>query len=68
MVFDSTVEQILKDEPFRGLLGQKDEFEMLNTIYFLRLHTILHDAFGKAYTKLPNCLKKVTFFFFCQIV
>ena len=44
-----SVDQILKDEPYIGLLGQKDEFEVFHTISFLRLHAILHDAFGRVY-------------------
>ena len=72
--YNKSVEQILKDEPYIGLLGQKDEFEMFHTISFLRLHAILHDAFGRVYTKYgfdrgycyafnaPECLKKSPFF------
>ena len=70
-----SIEKILKDEPYIGLLGQKDEFEMFHNISFLRLHAILHDAYGRVYTKYhvdrgycyafgnaPRCLKKSPFF------
>ena len=46
-----SVDQILKDQPYIGLLGQKDEFEIFHTISFFRLHAILHDAYGRVYTK-----------------
>ena len=72
---DMSVEQILRDEPYIGLLGQRDEFEMFHTISFLRLHGILHDSYGRLYTrfkldrgycyalnKAPKCLKKSPFF------
>ena len=45
------LEEILSDEPYIGLLGQTDEFESFHNIRFLRLHAILHDAYGRAYTK-----------------
>ena len=45
------IEEILSDEPYIGLLGQRDEFESFHNIRFLRLHAILHDAYGRVYTK-----------------
>ena len=72
--YDISIDQILEDEPYIGLLGQKDEFEVFHTISFLRLHAILHDAFGRVYTKYkldrgycyafnaPEFLKKSPFF------
>ena len=46
-----TLRDILDDEPFIGLLGPHDEFESFHKIRFLRLHAILHDAYGRVYTK-----------------
>jgi len=46
-----SIEEILRDEPFIGLLGQTDEFEVFHRIRFLRLHAVLHDAYGRVYTK-----------------
>ena len=46
-----SVEEILRDEPFIGLLGQTDEFEGFHRVRFLRLHAVLHDAYGRVYTK-----------------
>ena len=71
---DVSFEKVLKEEPYIGLLGQSDEFEMFHTISFLRLHAILHDAYGRIYTKYgldrgycyafnaPSFLKKSPFF------
>ena len=68
-----TTEQILNDEPFIGLLGQRNEFEMFSSISFLKLHAILHDAYGRVFNKYnvdrgycyafnaPKCLKKSPF-------
>ena len=46
-----TIEDILIDEPYIGLLGQQDEFETFHNIRFLRLHAILHDTYGRVYNK-----------------
>jgi len=46
-----SVDDILADEPYIGLLGQKDEFEAFHNIRFLQLHAILHDAYGRVHTK-----------------
>ena len=46
-----TIKEILDEEPYIGLLGQRDEFEMFSSINFLKLHAILHDAYGRVYNK-----------------
>ena len=48
---EKSVEEILSDEPYIGLLGQKDEFELFHEVKFLQLHAILHDAYGRVYNK-----------------
>ena len=70
---EKLVGQILADEPYIGLLGESDEFEVFHNIRFLRLHAILHDVFGRVYNKYgfdrgytycfdaPLCMKKSPF-------
>ena len=50
--YNISIDQILKDEAYIGLLGQKDEFEVFHTISFLRLHAILHDVFWEGIYKI----------------
>ena len=45
------IQEILADEPFIGLLGPHDEFEAFHKVRFLRLHAVLHDAYGRVFTK-----------------
>ena len=46
-----TVTEILSDEDYIGLLGPHDEFESFHKIRFLRLHAVLHDAYGRVFNK-----------------
>ena len=48
---EKTVKEILAEEPYIGLLGQRDEFEVFHEVRFLQLHAILHDAYGRVYNK-----------------
>ena len=46
-----SIQEILAEESFIGLLGPHDEFESFHKVRFLRLHAVLHDAYGRVYTK-----------------
>lgn len=46
-----TVDSFLQEEEYIGLLGSTDECECLNNLSFMRTHAIIHDAFGRVFTK-----------------
>ena len=45
------VSEILIDEEYLGLLGQTNEFECFNCINICRVHSCLHDAYGRVFSK-----------------
>ena len=50
---DLPLENILETEgqDYLGKLGTKDEFEWASVFGFMRLHAILHDAYGRVHNK-----------------